>query len=188
MAFQYSRVPKPTFTAILAAFSVLTLIACGDSTTTEESYKRVIPTDKTFTINDFEAAGIKTTRQYDVTDLPSATDAWFGFRRVSGTDPTEFEMRFYPDHDAAINEGVSFAEDATGKDANLVSTNAAWVEGIQDRSTRFPFGAGYTINAKYLDYFVYGNTVLLCEGETIEESRDACNWLIEQLETANQSQ
>ena len=183
MLVQYFYLQRSTFTAILAAFAVIALIACGDSTAGEQSYQRVIPTGKTFAISDFEAVGIKTTRQYDVTDLPSATDAWFGFRRVGGTDPVEFELRFYRDHRTAVVDGVSFAEDATGEEANVLTTNAAWVVGIQDRSTIFPFGAGYTLNPKYLDYSVYGNAVLLCEGETVLDSQEACSWLIGRMES-----
>ncbi len=187
MYYKYLFSRKFALLAAVVALTAIAVIACGSAASDDQAYERVIARDTTLTIADFEAAGIKTIRQYDVTDLPSATAAWFGFRRVSGTNPNDFEMRFYPDHDAAINEGVSFAEDAVGKDANLVSTNAAWTEGIQDRSTQFPQGAGFTLNAKYLDYSVYGNTVLLCQGETVEESQAACNWLIERLRAAIES-
>ena len=54
----------------------------------------------------------------------------------------------------------------TGEDANVLSTNAAWVDGIQDRSIRVPQGAGDIILPKYLDYAVYGNTVMLGQGKT----------------------
>ncbi len=76
--------------------------------------------------------------------------------------------------------GVRFADDATGEDANLVSTSAAWVTGVQDRVVLNPrFGQS---QPKYMDYVVYGNIVALCEGRTVLESQAACNWLIEQLD------
>ncbi|MCH8910815.1 MAG: hypothetical protein IH867_08750, partial [Chloroflexi bacterium] len=89
--------------------------------------------------------------------------------------------RFYSDHDAAVANGIEYAEDATGEDANLLSTNAAWVDGIQDRSIRVPQGAGDIILPKYLDYAVYGNTVMLCQGRTTLSAQSACEWLIGQL-------
>ncbi|MEE8045986.1 MAG: DUF6810 family protein, partial [Dehalococcoidia bacterium] len=86
------------------------------------------------TISDFEAVGIKTVRQYDVTDLPSATEAWFGFRRGSGSiEPLDYEMRFYPDHTTAVADGDFYADDVTGEGANILSMNAAWLEWGNDR-------------------------------------------------------
>lgn len=146
-------------------------------------YERVIPNDLVLDISDFEAVGIKTLRQYDVTDLPGATDAWFGFRPASDVVPAEFELRFYKDHPSAVDDGVFYADDVVGEDANLLSTNAAWLEGIDNR--RRWWGGDNDMFVRlpnYNDYVIYGNTLILCEGRWPEKSQDACNWLIDRLE------
>lgn len=167
--------------AFLGTLLLVAFAACGSSDESTEAFQRIHEGNGALTIAEFESVGIKTTRQYNVSDLPAAKEAWFGFRRVSGTEPVEFELRFYSDHDAAVANGIEYAEDATGEDANLLSTNAAWVDGIQDRSIRVPQGAGDIILPKYLDYAVYGNTVMLCQGRTTLSAQSACEWLIGQL-------
>ena len=147
------------------------------------SYERVLARAGALTISDFETVGIKTTQQHDVTNLWGAIDAWSGFRRVSGTSPAEFELRFYTNHSSAVSNGTFYAEDVTGEDANLLSTNSAWTQGIEDRVIRDPFTRdGGKFVPKYMDYAVYGNIVMLCEGKTAAESQAACRWLIDQLD------
>ena len=147
------------------------------------SYERVNSRDGALTISDFETVGIKTTRQYDVTNLWGAIDAWFGFRRVGGTDPVEFELRFYTDHPSAVSDGSFYAKDVTGEGANLLSTDAASTEeGFQDRVIKIKGTPKGIYEPKYSDYAVYGNMVMLCEGKTVAESQAACNWLIDQLD------
>ena len=152
--------------AFLSALVLAISTACGSSDESTAAFERIHEGAGALTIADFESVGIKTPRQYNVNDLPAATEAWFGFRRVSGMELLEFESRFYSDHAAAVANGIEYAEDATGEDANVLSTNAAWVNGIQDRVIRVPQGAGDIILPKYLDYAVYGNTVMLCQGKT----------------------
>ncbi len=91
-------------------------------------------------------------------------------------------MRFYPDHPSAVSDGISYAEDATGEDANILSTNAAWKEGIGDRQASI-----FWKRPKYFDYAVYGNVIMLCEGVDVSESLRNCQWLIDAIDAMHTS-
>ena len=92
-----------------------------------------------YTVGDFEAAGYKKVTQFDLETLPGATDAWFGF-----ANQKNLEIRFYPSHRVALDEGVEPAEIAIGKGA------VPWQKQPPVR---------------FFAYVVVGNVVMLCELE-----------------------
>ena len=182
---------KSALLAAIAALATVAAIACGSSSgkSSVSSYVRERNPDLTLSIDDARGIGFKTIRQYDVDGLTGATDAWFGFRRVSGLDPTEYEIRTYPSHDDAIEDGAFFAQDVIGRDGNIFAKDAAWKTGTADRwsyrvvnfdsinAARFP---------KYHDYVIVGNLIVLCEGLDADTSQEACDWMAAQLATAGQ--
>ena len=54
-------------------------------------------------------------QEYNVEGLTAATGAWFGWWRVGGGDPMDFEVRFYRSHEDAVEYGTPFAKEASGK-------------------------------------------------------------------------
>ena len=59
----------------------------------------------------------------------------------------------------------------------------AWKEGNSDRRVnRRGAGSGPgSAKAKYLHYIIYGNTVILCEGLSTEESKKLCTNFINKI-------
>ena len=111
----------------------------------------VIDNGGIYTIEDFETAGYKKITQFELETLPGATDAWYGF-----ANQKDFELRFYPSHQVALDEGVGPAEFAIGK-------------GAVPEQKKPP--------VRFFAYVVVGNVVMLCELEVA-----ACEALIAQLE------
>ena len=124
---------------IVIVLLLFIFFACGtdsnESSATEsnELLQQVTPSERLFTHDDVDATGFKTSKQYDVEGLTGATDVLFGFWRPDGSEAKEYEIRFYPSHDVAVESGTAFAEEATGDDAILDKDEASWNEGIKDR-------------------------------------------------------
>ena len=122
--------------------------------------------------------------EYDITDLPGAVDAWFGFFKVDGQNPIDYEARFYNSHDDAVAFGVLMAEEASGEDALLDKETTSWSVGLNDRKKLASGGTADlaawsgTLQTKYGEYVVLGNMVLLCEGTNSEEALLRCNALL----------
>ena len=94
-----------------------------------------------FTYEEFIEAGWKQHQIYDVETLPNALEARYGFysRR-------DVEIRRYPSHDAAMNDGTASAEEAL------------------DRTVHD--GSGFASRRVYGGYLVAGNLVMMCEVST----------------------
>ena len=112
---------------------------------------------KVFTKDSFNKLEFKFSKEYDISELPDAIEAHYGFWKRR-----EFEIRFYPSNEIAKSSGTFYAEEATGEDAIIKKSDATWKEGIKDRSGVSFFGAP---NPKYLAYVVFGNIVVLCPSE-----------------------
>ena len=141
----------------------------------------IIATEGQYTLDDIENLnGFKKSKSYDIGGLRDATAAIYGF---FGNDPynrRELEIRFYPDHAAALDPGVDFANEATGPNATLTSSAQRWDEGITQRracraNTRGSHHTGRCDAAKYGDYIVLGNLIVLCEGLDSDTALANCN-------------
>lgn len=154
--------------------------ACGVSgggASGDESFQKVTPSERIFTIDDFKPISFKISKEYDVEGLPGASEVWFGFWKPAGSDAKEFEIRFYPSHADAVEFGPSYADDGAGENAILDPEDARWNEGVKDRRYYFAapnaHGSG-SVQPKYGGYAIYGNMVMLCEGANPEHSLDRC--------------
>lgn len=149
----------------------------------------IISTDAVYTEDDLiNTPNFKKSKNYKVEGLDEATAAIYGFFGPDPYDRQEFEARFYPDHDTAITIGVDFADEATGPDAVIAKDIQRWDEGLVQRracsgNTRGSHHSGKCDNAKYGDYVVAGNLVLLCQGKDSETSLSNCNALMEALQS-----
>ncbi len=148
---------------------------------------RIVSTDTMYIVDDFvNARYFKKSKEYDVAGLEEATAAIYGFYGPDPYDRKEFEVRFYPDHDTAITIGVDFANEATGPDAVIAKDVQRWDEGLTQRracqgNVRGSHHSGKCDNAKYGDFVVAGNVVLLCQGKDSQSSLDNCEALMSEL-------
>ena len=161
--------------AIAAAEQAFTTV--GATTSPIDTIQKVIPSSQVLSFDDFQAVGYKKTREYDVEGLLQATSAWYGFWRSASQDSADYELRFYPSQEAAVEHGTALAEEVTGRDAVLRKADMTWKEGAGDRGSISPGYEGLT--PRYGDFAVFGNVVMLCEGRDPMESLDRCEALID---------
>ena len=150
---------------LIAAFSLL--IACGSGSDSTDDVaapateaddaladvSRILATEKSFTFDDYVAAGWKKSKQYDTETVPQATDIWYGFFNAK-----DIEVRFYESHEIAKTAGFENAAEAIDQ-----SFREGGQYGASNR------GAGSSAVTKYKAFVVAGNTVMLCE-----QSVDSC--------------
>ena len=155
---------------------------------TSERLPQILADVGEYSADDFEAlANFKLNKSYDVEGLESAENAIYGF---FGPDPyqrQEYEARFYPDHETAVTVGVDFANESTGPDAVIASATQRWDEGLIQRracaaNTRGSHHSGRCNIAKYGDYVVAGNLVLLCQGRDSDAALKNCEALYAALQ------
>ena len=143
--------------------SILLLISCsGDNEKTEIDIFDDSYNDLNFSIDDFININFKINKEYDISELPDAIEAYYGFWAEDSFERLSYELRFYPSNKIAKSSGTFFAEEASGEDAIIKKADATWKEGIKDRS-------GVTFSGspvpKYLDYVIFGNVIVLCPSE-----------------------
>ena len=169
----------------LITIAAITLGACG-SGEPDAPLERVMDDARVFSVDDLRAVGMKASKQYDVSDLPGGVDAWYGFIR-DATGPKDVEVRFYATHADAVALGTALADEASGDDALVDEETATWVVGVKDR-IRLVSGGTADLAAwsgsrtpNYADFVIFGNMILLCQGDNPDESVDLCHELITAL-------
>ena len=191
------NITKKTFTLIIPLIFILIISGCSGSDENANKIDKITDTEKIFTIDDLTKTGFKKNKTYKTDDLPGANSAYYGFtskkdsngKRVS----VDYEVRFFDSHEDAKNIGVSLVEERVGKDAKLTKNDATWKEGVKEARTcggDSGHGKGYSLVvasstcnlAKYNDYYIYGNMILLCQGKDDLESQKNCNEILLILE------
>ena len=153
----------------------------------EPVFDQLVDDGKIYTSKDFFDAGFKKYKEYNVSKLTGAIEAWYGYWGPDEDSVKYYELRFYPDHSTAVSEGTIFVEDATGKDAKLNrKDNPMWKVGLPERKRNTQEGGGPMSPrtrrlSKYADYIIYNNVIMLCEGEDSPEAFKLCNDLIDIL-------
>ncbi len=145
-------------------------------------FAKISEPEQTFNIDQIVAAGFKKNKDYDVTGLEGATEAYYGFFGADPYNRQEFEIRLYPSHQVAIDVGVSFADESSGEDAVILEDVQRWDEGLTQRRQCAGNGghhSGKCDNAKYGDYVVRGNMILLCQGKDSAGALQNCRELLE---------
>ena len=155
----------------------------------EITFNQVTDDGKVYTSKDFFDAGFKEYKEYNVSKLTGAIEAWYGYWGLDEDSDVYYELRFYPDHSMAVSDGTPFAEDATGEDAKLRRQDTMWRIGLTDRK-RTSLGldrmgthtkvASMRI-AKYGDYIIFNNVIILCEGEDSNDAFKLCDNLTDIL-------
>ena len=176
-------------------FIFLLIISCNSepvvtptplSMAEEFMFEQVVDNGKIYTSKDFFDSGFQEYKEYNVSKLTGATEAWYGYWGSDEDNVKYYELRFYPDHMTAINEGTSFAKNVTGKDAKLNRKEAMWRVGLSDRrvlkAPKINLRTGEEVAPKYYEYMIYSNLILLCQGWDSEESINNCKNLLDLLD------
>ena len=110
--------------------------------------------------DDAVAAGWKKSKQFSTETVPHATEVWYGFYNRK-----DIEVRIYSSHSDALDYGTPSAADAVkrGERGYGEGGDLADIAG--------------TMRARYADYMIVGNLVMLCEDEVL-----VCRNLVDQLE------
>ena len=173
---------------LLLFMLAIILLSCSQENELNEDteIRKILNSDSIFTIEDFKKIGFKINKEYDVTDLDESTGAWFGFWKNNLDKPIDYELRFYPSQQTAIDIGVSLTEEVIGEDAVLKKSTSSWKEGIQDRRSRnnssMSGSEANSVRAKYLDYFINGNVIILCSGLDLKYATQNCSELSSNIE------
>ena len=155
--------------------------ATGDTPAEEMGDPRIRSIVATYSIDNLKTVGVKTNKEYDVEELPGADAAW----RII-FNQLDYEVRFYPDHQTLLDEGIPYAEHVTGDDAVVIGDDVIWEEGAKDRrrcsrDADTPH-SGCAYSPRYWDYVVVGNMIMMCEGLESKQSIDNCDDLLEKMQ------
>ena len=182
-----------TWVVMVAGLAVVLAFAggCGSDTGLTSGEGNVIPSDRIYTIDDLLVVGFRNSKQYDVEGLPAAIDARFGFW---GRDPykrMDYEVRFYASHGDAVEYGSDPADQITGTDDLVANSDTLiWREGWKE--WWFRAAAIMTFSdvmskhnvAKYSEFVILGNMVMLCEGQDVAQSLERCQELMDAIHEA----
>ena len=168
---------------LIVSISLLFIIgACGGESSLDSentSLEKITNESEIYAIEDFINTGFKVNKEYDVSELEDSIGVWFGFWKNNLNKSLDYEIRIYPSQQLALDKGVKYVEEVIGKDAILKKSLSSWKEGIQDRRTRSDLSMrgseANSIRAKYLDYIVYGNSMILCTGLDLTDARQNCS-------------
>lgn len=162
---------------LLLVVFVIIGAACNSGSCCDPTFSKIQPlAGMDLSIKNFEGERFKQAKEYDVSELPDATAAYLLFFTPPDSDPIQYEIRVYPDHTSALQNGVSYAEEVSSEDALLRSVDVRWTEGTKDRRGGGAFSGQLT--PMYGDYAVAGNVIMLCEGRSSEQSLERCAELL----------
>jgi len=139
--------------ALLIVIAMLAIVACGSSATSGDSVSTnndgeevapVLRIDETFTVENFEDAGFKLSKEFDTETVPLATNVYYGF-----ASRRDIEIRKYASHADAMSAGVESALAILGRSPASNSAGGIITSGNNRTS--------------YHAYLVVGNVVMLCQ-------------------------
>jgi len=167
-----SEIRRSLVSCVLIGVVALALAACGtDSAEPSDPAGRggsspdvagdeqpiVMRAGDTFTVDSFENAGFKKSKELLTDTVPEAISIWYGFysRR-------DIEIRFYDSHEQATGPGMASAREAVDRSPNTNRDGAAL------------FASGQ--RTSYDDFMVAGNAVILCQTDV-----DVCIELVNSI-------
>ncbi len=163
-------------------------VGCGEKNSYESkniTLEKITNENQVYSIEDFKNIGFKINKEYDVSELKNAQGVWFGFWKNNLNKAIDYEIRIYQTQELAIDQGVIFVEEVIGENAVLKKSTSSWKEGIQDRRSRnissMRGSESNSVRAKYMDYIIYGNAIILCAGLDSNYARQNCSDLANSL-------
>ena len=163
---------KNKFT-LFSLFVCITLFSCSSSQPVQISYDKVIEPSFNTDIENINIKGFKIGKNYDVENLPKAKKVFSAI-----FDKKDLEIRKYTSQSDALEFGEVYARSVTGNDAVVSGDDVMWKEGAKDRRKCVPRAgtseSGCDQKARYGDYIIMGDMIILCEGLSTEESLMLC--------------
>ena len=171
---------------LLTVVVIIIFSACSTNETAQiQSIKQISDNNKLYSIEDFITLEFKANKNYDVTDLPGASKVVHGFWKTPNKEVIDYEIRIYPSHEEAFSLGIEFAKERSGDTALLDESEASWKEGLKEsRFCSGPTRSGGGVNCalpKYNNFYIFSNSIILCQGRNLEESSINCEFLINRL-------
>lgn len=171
---------------------IFVVLSCSSSESTEEIplVEKVSDSGRIFSLEDFKILGFKKSKEYKVDDLPGATSAYYGFIKNKldpEDDKIDYEIRFYPSHADAVQQGTKYAENIVGVDGCVSKDCALWKADLKQRVLLAELGvmnfhAGSSkVIPKYYNYVIHGNMILFCSGWEEEDAMQRCSKVINDL-------
>ena len=172
------------FSALLT-ISAIFIAGCGSGASEDEVFPQISDPGTIFTLDNVLATPYKELKNYATDKLPGATEASYGFMKIGGGEPYDYEIRVYDSHEAAVEQGTPMALEGTGKNAILSEDEATFKEGIKDRRAIIGGGVGggarSGIGPKFASYAIFGNIIMLCQGSEPETSLERCGLMANAL-------
>ena len=157
-------------------FFLLTTIIFSSCSSNQDDvivYKKIIEPNFNIDIENVDLKGFKLGKSYNVNELPNAEKV------ISAIfNKKDLEIRTYTSQSDALEFGEIYAKSVTGNDAIVSGEDVMWKEGSKDRRKCVPRAgtseSGCDQKARYGDYIIMGNMIILCEGLSTEESMILC--------------
>ena len=174
---------------LTVAAAGLIAAACGaDDGAGSSAIQPISAISRTLTIDDLTAFGFKKSKTYDLEGLTGAIAAYYGFWDTDPYKRKDYEIRFYPSHEDAVNIGTALADERLVP-AMLKDNTSSWPQGLKDArlcggdeaSGPVSHGIQSCTQAKYKGYFIYGNMILLCSGGDEGQAEERCRKLLGQF-------
>ena len=99
-------------------------------------------------------------------------------------NPEDYEVRFYNNHQDAVQLGAKYADNITGEGACIKKSCSLWTENLNQR-VHLEGGRNNTWNGtpdtKYMNYVIHNNLILMCPGYNEEDALINCTNMIEKI-------
>ena len=169
----------------LLGLSLFAFAACASATTEEKNFPQISDPGQVFTLDDLLETTFKESSNYSTEGLPGSSNVSYGFLRIPGGDPYEYEVRFYKSHKEAVDLGTPLAIEGSGETAILSKSDATYKEGVKNRRMACGSGVGggarSGICSKFGSYAIFSNVVMLCQGADKTQSVERCGLLATEL-------
>ena len=165
---------------IFFLLTCITLFSCSSNQDEKVSFEKIIEPNFKVDIENISFKGFKLGKNYDVEELPKAEIV-----RSAIFNKKDIEIRKYLSQADALEFGEIYAKSVTGNDAIVSGDDVMWKEGSKDRRKCVPRAgtseSGCDQKARYGDYIIMGNMIILCEGLSSEEAMILCHNFKESL-------
>ena len=165
---------------ILFYLICIVLFSCSSDQEDVIVYEKIIEPNFDIDIENVDLKGFKLGKKYEVNELPNAEIV-----RSAIYNKKDLEIRKYFSQADALEFGEIYAKSVTGNDAIVSGDDVMWKEGSKDRRKCVPragtLESGCDQKARYGDYIIMDNMIILCEGLSSEEAMILCHNFKESL-------
>jgi len=158
---------------IFFLLACISLFSCSSNEEEVIVYEKIIESNFDIDIKNLNLKGFKLRKNYDIKELPKAELVMSAI-----FNKKDLEIRKYLSQSDAIEFGEIYAQSVTGNDAVVSGDDVMWKEGAKDRRKCVPRAgtseSGCDQKARFGDYIIMGNMIILCEGLSSEESMTLC--------------